>query len=607
MRTKTRAAAPAARSRPPHPRQPGDRHGRRRGPTAPAMTDLHAEALGQVEQPAGHGLGDDAVVAPPGVAGDRQRQRDHDRGHREPDAEDEPRPAMGARAPCAPPLGRQRPPSRAMPTATAGASGTPMAAIVQTPCAVVAVARQLGRVEPVGQARWAPGPGRPSSTASSAAAPRCRPRPRRPPRPARRRAVAAPPAAIAGASAAVAAPDYRSPDRPPATEVPVTSPVAILSDIHGNRPALDATLRAAREAGAESWWCLGDLVGYGADPRHCIEVAMGDSERCIAGNHDLGAPAGAQSWTCSPTAPARRWSGPARPSGSSGHASLLRLDPEDTGGVVPLFHGSPRDPVWEYVLTVEQARDALEDRRVALTLVGHTHVPFAWRLTTDGAMESPRRAGRGAARPERGAVAGEPRRGGPAPRRRRPRRVGALRPRGGHDRVPPDALRRGGGPERDPRGGPAGRCSPTASPRAGERPDRLPRPRRRAPVLDPRVVEAMRPFLGAQCGEPVEPARVGAGPPRRWSGPATRWPRSWAPSRSGSSSPRAPPRPATWRSTGLLRANVRLGRHIVTSAVEHPATVAACRSAVRDGGRPDAGVRGRGGLCRFRRAGGGDA
>ena len=56
---------------------------------------------------------------------------------------------------------------------------------------------------------------------------------------------------------------------------------------------------------------------------------------------------------------------------------------------MPLFHGSPRDPVWEYVLTTEQARDALEDRRVALTLVGHTHVPFSWRLTTEGTMESP--------------------------------------------------------------------------------------------------------------------------------------------------------------------------------------------------------------------------
>ena len=54
-----------------------------------------------------------------------------------------------------------------------------------------------------------------------------------------------------------------------------------------------------------------------------------------------------------------------------------------------MFHASPRDPVWEYVLEVHQARAALEDRRVALTLIGHTHVPFAWRLTTDGALESP--------------------------------------------------------------------------------------------------------------------------------------------------------------------------------------------------------------------------
>jgi diadenosine tetraphosphatase ApaH/serine/threonine PP2A family protein phosphatase len=170
--------------------------------------------------------------------------------------------------------------------------------------------------------------------------------------------------------------------------VPATSPVAILSDIHGNRPALDATLRAAREAGAESWWCLGDLVGYGADPRHCIEVAMRDSERCIAGNHDLGASGRAALEVFSDDArSALEWT--RRAIGRSGQASLERLSPEDTGGVVPLFHGSPRDPVWEYVLTTEEARAALEDRRVALTLVGHTHVPFAWRLTTDGAMESP--------------------------------------------------------------------------------------------------------------------------------------------------------------------------------------------------------------------------
>jgi diadenosine tetraphosphatase ApaH/serine/threonine PP2A family protein phosphatase len=75
--------------------------------------------------------------------------------------------------------------------------------------------------------------------------------------------------------------------------------------------------------------------------------------------------------------------------GRVGQANLDRLRPEDPDGPVPLFHGSPRDPVWEYVVDADQARAALEDRRVALTLVGHTHIPFAWRLTPDGALQSP--------------------------------------------------------------------------------------------------------------------------------------------------------------------------------------------------------------------------
>jgi diadenosine tetraphosphatase ApaH/serine/threonine PP2A family protein phosphatase len=169
--------------------------------------------------------------------------------------------------------------------------------------------------------------------------------------------------------------------------VSATSPVAILSDIHGNRPALDAALRSAREAGAESWWCLGDLVGYGADPAHCIAVTMRDSERCIAGNHDLGAGGRVALEEFSDDARAAlEWT--RRALGPADRASLEGLSPEDTGGAVPIFHGSPRDPVWEYILTAQQARAALEDRRVALTLVGHTHVPFAWRLTTGGALES---------------------------------------------------------------------------------------------------------------------------------------------------------------------------------------------------------------------------
>ena len=75
--------------------------------------------------------------------------------------------------------------------------------------------------------------------------------------------------------------------------------------------------------------------------------------------------------------------------GPVGRAKLQKLKPSDPDGEVPMYHASPRDPVWEYVLSVEQARDALEHRRVPLTLIGHTHIPFAWTLTTDGAMEAP--------------------------------------------------------------------------------------------------------------------------------------------------------------------------------------------------------------------------
>ena len=63
--------------------------------------------------------------------------------------------------------------------------------------------------------------------------------------------------------------------------------VAICTDIHGNRHAFEAVIDAAESSGAEELWCLGDLVGYGAEPDACVALAR---ERCtivLAGNHDL--------------------------------------------------------------------------------------------------------------------------------------------------------------------------------------------------------------------------------------------------------------------------------------------------------------------------------
>lgn len=134
-------------------------------------------------------------------------------------------------------------------------------------------------------------------------------------------------------------------------------------------------------------WCVGDVVGYGADPGYCLATVTGRAERCLAGNHDLGVTGEASLDVFADLArDALVWTrgrlGPA------GLAQLRRLRPADPDHEVPMFHASPREPVWEYVLEVEQAREALEARRVGLTLIGHTHIPSAWRLTPDGAMQA---------------------------------------------------------------------------------------------------------------------------------------------------------------------------------------------------------------------------
>ncbi len=142
-----------------------------------------------------------------------------------------------------------------------------------------------------------------------------------------------------------------------------------------------------RQTGARRWWCLGDLVGYGADPTYCLGTCTSQAERCLAGNHDLGAAEQISldhfaSWAGAAVEWTRRALGPV------GRAKLDKLKPVDIEGDCPLYHASPRDPVWEYVLSNDQARAALEDRRVPLTWIGHTHVQSAWRLRTDGAVDA---------------------------------------------------------------------------------------------------------------------------------------------------------------------------------------------------------------------------
>ena len=126
--------------------------------------------------------------------------------------------------------------------------------------------------------------------------------------------------------------------------------VAIISDIHGNRQAFEAVLSDIVEESVAEVWCLGDLVGYGADPDACVDLARDNTDVCLAGNHDL-AVAGkiplddfsrgaeiAVRWTQEVIAPANR-------------DYLATLNPAGARADIGLYHASPRDEVWEYVLS----------------------------------------------------------------------------------------------------------------------------------------------------------------------------------------------------------------------------------------------------------------
>ena len=153
--------------------------------------------------------------------------------------------------------------------------------------------------------------------------------------------------------------------------------VAIATDIHGNRHAFEAVIDAAERDGAEELWCLGDLVGYGGDPDASVELARRHCSVCLAGNHDLAVvdvlsleefsrgAALAATWTRDVITPETR-------------EFLLSLKPEGSAQGVGLFHASPRDPIWEYVLSGLTAELCFDVTDFRVSLIGHSHVALSF-------------------------------------------------------------------------------------------------------------------------------------------------------------------------------------------------------------------------------------
>jgi diadenosine tetraphosphatase ApaH/serine/threonine PP2A family protein phosphatase len=155
--------------------------------------------------------------------------------------------------------------------------------------------------------------------------------------------------------------------------------ILVLSDVHANAIALEAVLA---DAGAiDEAWCLGDVVGYGPQPNECIErIRSLPNLTCMMGNHDFGAIGESALETFNSDAKkALLWQ---RKSLGQESRNFLSGLPDElvVRGEVSLAHGSPRDPIWEYVMNTLVARINLSFFDTPLCFVGHSHFQAVFQL-----------------------------------------------------------------------------------------------------------------------------------------------------------------------------------------------------------------------------------
>ncbi len=157
--------------------------------------------------------------------------------------------------------------------------------------------------------------------------------------------------------------------------------ILVLSDIHANLTALETVLKDAGQVDAV--WCLGDVVGYGPDPNECVaRLRMLPNLVCLLGNHDAAALS---------RIPVETFNVDARRSlewmqsvlTKETFAFLSTLPETVVTGQTTLVHGSPRNPVWEYILDLHNAVQNMAYFETQLCMVGHTHLPVAFVQTED--------------------------------------------------------------------------------------------------------------------------------------------------------------------------------------------------------------------------------
>ncbi|MBN2240146.1 MAG: metallophosphoesterase family protein [Dehalococcoidales bacterium] len=155
---------------------------------------------------------------------------------------------------------------------------------------------------------------------------------------------------------------------------------AIIADIHSNLTAFKAVLEDIEDSGGvDRFWCLGDIVGYGPEPCECIRLLKSLNPVCVAGTHDRASVDKLSLNFFNPVAAAAvEWT--REQLKISDIAYLESLPDKATEGDFTIVHGSPRDPILEYISSISIARENFTYFSTGYCLCGHTHIPWVYQL-----------------------------------------------------------------------------------------------------------------------------------------------------------------------------------------------------------------------------------
>ncbi len=161
--------------------------------------------------------------------------------------------------------------------------------------------------------------------------------------------------------------------------------IAFISDIHSNLEALKAVLDKINSLGIKQIYCLGDLIGYGANPTECLKIIKKIKIPCLCGNHEWAVVNRDLSWFNPVAAQALKWTSDKLDDKELSYIKTFRekmFIKKDLK--ILLVHGSPKTPLREYVYANDVNENFIKNLDCDVLIMGHTHVPFVKKLVISG-------------------------------------------------------------------------------------------------------------------------------------------------------------------------------------------------------------------------------